>query len=131
MFDWENILNFQGETGPYIQYIYVRTRSVLEKAGYVVDISDVKPELLAEKETINVLKLLYNFSSMLELAAEKNEPSIVARYLIDLAGAYSSFYNEHKILCEDKELQDARLFLTQSLRNSFKNRGRVIRNGNA
>ena len=43
---------------------------------------------------------------------EKNEPSIISRYLIDLAKAYSSFYNENKILCEDKELQDARLYIT-------------------
>jgi len=71
-------------------------------------------EKLQEKEAVNVLKLLYNFNHILELAVEKNEPSILARYLIDLAGAYSVFYNEHKIIGEDKEVQNARLFLTYS-----------------
>ncbi|MCL2355192.1 MAG: DALR anticodon-binding domain-containing protein [Oscillospiraceae bacterium] len=114
MFDWDNILNFQGETGPYIQYIYVRTKSVLEKAGYIPNIEDVKSELLTEKEAVSVLKELYKFDKVLEQAAEKNEPSILARYLIDLAQAYSSFYNEHKILVDDKETQNARLFLNYS-----------------
>ena len=87
---------------------------MLEKAGYVPSIEDVNVELLNEKETVHVLKLLYNFTDVLETATEKNEPSILARYLIDLASAYSSFYNECRILVEDKALQDARLFLTYS-----------------
>jgi len=53
-------------------------------------------------------------------AADKNEPSILARYLINLAQAFSSFYNEYKIITEDKEVQDARLFLTYSVGNVLK-----------
>ncbi|MCL2342179.1 MAG: arginine--tRNA ligase [Firmicutes bacterium] len=112
IFDWDSILNFQGETGPYLQYTYVRTRSVLEKAGYTPEIKDVDFAKMQEPEEINTIKLLYKFSETIEAAAERNEPSVLARYLIDLAQDFSTFYNEHKILIEDKSIQDARLYLT-------------------
>ena len=112
VFDWNTILNFQGETGPYIQYTYVRTRSVLEKAGYLPKIEDVKIENLSDDYSMAILKLIYNFEDVLIQVTDKNEPSILARYLIDLAKAYSSFYNENKIIVEDKDIQDARVYLT-------------------
>lgn len=112
VFDWDQALNFNGETGPYVQYIYVRTKSVLEKAGYIPDIATIDFSKLLDKEAIETISLLYSFSEILEQAAEKNEPSILARYLIDLSQSYSSFYNEHHIIVEDKKLQDARLMLT-------------------
>ena len=112
IFDWNTILNFQGETGPYIQYTYVRTKSVLEKAGYLPKIEDVKTENLSDDYSMAILKLIYNFEDVLVQVTDKNEPSILARYLIDLAKAYSSFYNENKIIVEDKEVQDARVYLT-------------------
>jgi len=112
IFDWDMLLNFQGETGPYIQYIYVRTRSLLEKAGYVPEIEKVDFSKIQEKEAIETIKLLYRFNDVIENAAVKNEPSVIARYLIDVAQNFSSFYNEHKIITEDKAVQDARLALT-------------------
>ena len=112
IFDWDMLLNFQGETGPYIQYIYVRTRSLLEKAGYEPKIDDVDFSVLQEKEAIDTIKLLYRFNEIVESAAQKNEPSIVARYLIDVAQSFSTFYNEHKIITEDKTIQNARLYLS-------------------
>lgn len=112
IFDWDMLLNFQGETGPYIQYIYVRTRSLIEKAGYIPQIENINFSVLKEKEAIETVKLLYNFNEVVQNAAEKNEPSVVARYLIDVAQNFSTFYNEHKIITEDKALQDARLALT-------------------
>ena len=115
IFDWDTILNFQGETGPYIQYIYVRTRSVLAKAGYTPEIAKVDFSKLLDKEAINTIKLIYAFNNYVQLAAEKNEPSILARYLIDLSQNFSSFYNEHHILTEETEVQDARLALTSAV----------------
>ena len=112
VFDWNTILNFQGETGPYIQYTYVRTKSVLEKAGDLPKIEDVNTENLSDDYSMAILKLIYNFEDVLVQVTDKNEPSILARYLIDLAKAYSSFYNENKIIVEDKEVQDARVYLT-------------------
>ena len=112
IFDWDTILNFQGETGPYMQYIYVRTKSLMEKANYVPDINKVNFDLLQEDEAIDMAKLLYDFSNTIILAGEKNEPSIIARYLINLAQKFSTFYNNNKIIGENKELQEARLYLT-------------------
>ena len=112
VFDWNQVLNFTGETGPYIQYIYVRTRSVLEKAGYMADINEIDFSKLTDKESLAIIKLLYSFEDILINASEKNEPSIISRYLIDLASSFSTFYNEHHILVEDKEIANARIFLT-------------------
>ena len=112
VFDWNTILNFQGETGPYIQYTYVRTKSVLEKVGYLPKIEDVKINNLLDEYSLAILKLIYNFEDVLVQVTNKNEPSILARYLIDLAKSYSSFYNENKIIVEDKDIQNARVYLT-------------------
>lgn len=112
IFDWDTLLNFQGETGPYMQYIYVRTKSLMEKAGYQPNISKVKFELLQEDETIEIIKLIYDFSNTIILSAEKNEPSIIARYLINLAQKFSTFYNNNKIINDNLDLQEARLYLT-------------------
>ena len=112
VFDWDTILNFQGETGPYIQYTYVRTKSVLEKAGYLPKIEEVKVENLTDECSQEILKLIYTFQDILVQVTDKNEPSILSRYLIDLAKAYSSFYNENKIIVEDKDIQNARVYLT-------------------
>ena len=112
IFDWDMLLNFQGETGPYIQYIYVRTRSLLEKSSYTPELEKLNFSNLKEKEAIEVVKLLYRFNEFVEMAAQKNEPSIVARYLIDVAQSFSTFYNEHKIIAEDESIQQIRLALT-------------------
>ena len=112
IFDWDTLLNFQGETGPYVQYIYVRTKSILEKAGYIPEIKDVDGTALQDEASIKVLKLLYNFGDIVLQSAEKNEPSIVARYLIDLSQSFSNFYTVNKVITEDKKTQDARLYLT-------------------
>ena len=112
IFDWDTLLNFQGETGPYVQYIYVRTKSILEKAGYIPEIKDVDGTALQDEASIKVLKLLYNFGDVVLQSAEKNEPSIVARYLIDLSQSFSNFYTVNKVITVDKKTQDARLYLT-------------------
>ena len=112
IFDWDNILNFQGETGPYIQYTYVRIKSVLEKAGEIPNANEINVEKLNDDYSQEVLKLIYNFQDILVAVTEKEEPSILSRYLIDLAKAYSSFYNENKIMVGDEELKNARIILS-------------------
>ena len=112
MFDWNQVLNFQGETGPYIQYTYVRTKSVLEKVGSIPKFEDVKIENLLDQESQNIIKLIYEFQDVLIQVTNKEEPSILSRYLIDLAKAYSLFYNENKIIGEDIDIQNARVYLT-------------------
>ncbi len=113
-FDWNAILNFQGETGPYIQYTYVRTQSVLKKSGYIPEIAEVSFEWLTDNYSQEVLKLICKFEEILEQVTQKEEPAILAHYLIDLAKAYSSFYNENKIIGENEEIQNTRVYLTRA-----------------
>lgn len=115
IFDWDTVLNFNGETGPYIQYVYVRTNSVLEKAGYIPTLSDVDFSLLTDKESMKVISCLYQFQDVLKSVVDKNEPSLLARYLINLSQNYSNFYNENKIISEDKSLTNSRLYLTKAV----------------
>ena len=122
IFDWNQILNFQGETGPYVQYTYVRTKSVLEKVGYLPNIEDIKEEKLLDEYSQSIIKLIYSFEDILTQVTIKDEPSILSRYLIDLAKAFSSFYNENKIITEEKEVQDARVYLTYSV-------GKILKTG--
>ena len=122
VFDWDIALNFNGETGPYIQYVYVRTKSVLEKAGYIPNIDVVNFELLQDKASQNVITTLYNFENILMSVVDKNEPSLLARYLIELAQNYSNFYNENKIIDDDKDVQNARVYLSKCV-------GQVLKTG--
>ena len=112
VFDWETVLNFQGETGPYIQYTYVRTQSVLEKAGKTPTADEIDAKLLTDEASSAVIKQIYNFNDILIQVTEKNDPSILSRYLIDLAKSFSVFYNENKIICEEENIQSARVYLT-------------------
>lgn len=114
IFDWDIMLNFQGETGPYIQYTYVRTQSVLNKLEVIPEIAEIDFNILTDKYSQEILKLIYGFEEVLEQVTEKEEPSILARYLIDLSKAYSSFYNENKIIGEDETVQNARVYLTRA-----------------
>ena len=115
VFDWNTILNFQGETGPYIQYTYVRTKSVLEKAE--VDVNNISFDMvnldsLGDSYSQYIIKLLYDFHNVLVQVTEKSEPSILSRYLIDLAKSYSVFYNENRIMVDDLRLKNSRIYLT-------------------
>ena len=111
-FDWDTILNFQGETGPYIQYMYVRTKSVLDGANNEIDINEIDVNNLLDEEAIDVIKNIYNFEDVLISVTEKNEPYLLSKYLIELSKNYSAFYNNHKILVEDKKIANSRLYLT-------------------
>ena len=122
IFEWDQILNFQGETGPYIQYTYVRTKSVLKKVEKVPEFATVDLNELSDEYSQNIIKLMYNFENTLVQVTKKEEPSILSRYLIDLAKAYSSFYNENKIITDEQKTQDARVYLTYAV-------GQVLKTG--
>lgn len=114
IFDLDEALRFDGETGPYVQYTYVRIKSIIEKSG--IDISNynfklVDLSVLKEEEEIELVKSLNKFSEIIIKAADEYEPSIIARYLIDVSTLYSRFYNECSILSVEGELKIARLAL--------------------
>lgn len=117
VFDWNDVLNFQGETGPYIQYTYVRTKSVIKKAGYLPKIEEIDESQLLDEYSQNIIKLIYSFEDTLIQVTKKDEPSILARYLIDLSKAFSSFYNENKIITQNKNTQNARIYLSLAVGN--------------
>ena len=111
IFDLNTMLNFNGETGPYLQYMFVRTNSILNKAGNLPPISNIDVSLLEDNASINLIKAIYEFGNIVIQAAEKNEPYIISRYLIKIAQLFSTFYNENRIIGEDKKVQDARIYL--------------------
>ena len=119
VFDWDIMLNFQGETGPYIQYMYVRTKSILDKENYSMDKNLVDITEL-EEHGMELVKELYMFNDIITQAVEKNEPSIISRYLIEIAKLYSSFYNDNKIIVEDEKVKNTRLCLTYMVGNVLK-----------
>lgn len=126
VFDWDNVLNFQGETGPYIQYTYVRTQSILEKVGKLPKAEEIDAKLLGDELSSSVIKLIYNFNDILVQVTEKNDPSILSRYLIDLAKSFSVFYNENKIICEDEKVQSARIYLTYAVGTVLKQGAKLL-----
>ena len=121
LFSWERMLNFEGETGPYVQYTHARTCSVLEKAGALSHTpAPPKVELLIDDESFEVLRLLYGFPERVAEASDKYEPFIISRFLVALAQAFNKFYNTHTILTGD-EAQASRLALVSAVRVVLEN----------
>ncbi len=100
-FDWERILDFNGETSPYIQYTAVRIKSAIRKAN--IDISKIDSIPFIKEEYLEALKVCEKFTASLERAAEKRQPYILANYLIEICGAFNNFYNKHKIIQDDEK----------------------------
>lgn len=110
VFDWDEVLNFEGETGPYVQYTYARAKSVLRKAG----IDEIKPldiEEITSDEEFTLVKKLAGFEDVVVKAKEKYEPSLITRHLTDIAKSFNKFYNSSKIMVEDEKLKEERLAL--------------------
>lgn len=117
VFDLKEALNFNGETGPYVQYTTVRTKSILEKAkneaGIEVDANtEIDYSKLTDEASLRVIKMLEMFENTIKMAQGKNEPSIITRYVVNLAESFSTFYNQNKVITEDESLTKARLYLT-------------------
>ena len=94
----------------------------MDKLGYIPEFANINIELLNDEASMEVIRTLYKFNEVLESVTEKSEPSFLSRYLIELGQKYSNFYNENKIMVEDKEIQDARAYLTYAV-------GTVIKTG--
>lgn len=118
IFNLDDMLKFDGETGPYVQYMYVRTNSILNKVSFDISkesIENIDFSLLKEKEEIELVKALSKVKEVIQNAAKEYEPSIVTRYIIDIASMFSTYYNAHHIIVEDKELMKARLSLVYAV----------------
>ena len=118
-FRWERALNFDGETGPYVQYTHARCCSVLRKAGEVSAAPDYAA--LTDDEASDVLMLLSRFPETVRKAMEQSEPSLITRHTTQLAQAYNKYYFEHRIVEEgDAQGTAARLALTSAVRDVIK-----------
>lgn len=113
-FWWDRALNFDGETGPYVQYTHARCCSVERKAP--ADLPAPDYSALTDDEAQALLRLLSRFPEAVEEACLRNEPSIVTRAVTDIAKAYNKYYYEHRILDEDAAATAARLALTRACR---------------
>ena len=117
-FWWDRALNFDGDTGPYVQYTYARCGSVLRKAGEQNAEADYAA--LTDDEAQAVLRLLARFPEEVRSACRANEPYMVTRAVTELAKAYNKFYYEHRILDENATATAARLELTKAVRSVIK-----------
>ena len=109
-FSYDKMLNFDGETGPYVQYTCARCKSVLRKSG---EIKDYKVTSVNDDEYA-LTTLLARFPEIVKQSAEKYEPSIITRYSVDLAEAYNKFYFDYRILGEEDDVKNYRLALTSA-----------------
>lgn len=114
IFDMEKILDFNGDTGPYLQYTHARAYSILRKAPKIELKTDLK--ILKEKVEHDILIQLARFGNTIIDSAQNHKPHILARYLIELARLFNEFYQKHPVISEDKELMKARLLIVHSAR---------------
>ena len=117
-FSWENALSFEGSTGPYVQYTYARAKSILKKNKDEIISETIDFCVLTEDTSYMLVKALSGYGEAIIKAAERYEPSIIARYLITVATAFNKFYHDCPILQADEKKKKARLVLvdlTQSI----------------
>lgn len=110
--DLDKMLNFDGETGPYVQYTYARTCSLLKKGN--VDENGIlgESEYITDEASYRVIKLLEEFPAKVIDAADKYEPYIVTRHIVDICQAFNKFYHDNNILGSEEKIKKARLSLT-------------------
>lgn len=120
VFDWKEMLSFDGETGPYIQYTYARGKSILRKAGDIV--SELDYSKLNTKEEFELVKLLESFQKAIYMSIDKLEPSILTRHIIEIAKAFNKFYNSYNIMnTEDIILKATRIKMVEACCQVIKN----------
>ncbi|MGZ4135792.1 MAG: arginine--tRNA ligase [Tumebacillaceae bacterium] len=126
-FSWEDMLNFEGETGPYVQYTHARASSILRKAGYQEggDVT-LASGALDGSESWAVVTLLRNFPNIVERAGEEFDPSLVGKYVIDLAQAFNKFYANVRVLAEEEAVKQTRLQLVAATAQVLKEGLRLL-----
>ena len=118
-FKWDKVLNFDGETGPYVQYTYCRCASILRSIDHDANAA-IDYSLLLDEEAIALLKEINRFPQVVKDAAEKYEPSVVARFAMDVAQSFSRFYNADRVNVEDAALRNARAKLVDMTKHTLK-----------
>lgn len=123
-FSWEDVLSFEGTTGPYVQYTYARAKSILRKSGQVVTAEITKQDqvvaqieklskILTDDTAYALVKVFGEYENTIQKAAQRYEPSVVARFTVSLATAFNKFYHDCPILQAQEEVKQARLLLVE------------------
>ncbi len=129
VFSWDKVLNFEGETGPYVQYTYARAASVLRNSKedldkLVVKLNDIENidfNFIESDAAYSLVKLIYRFPEVIIEAANRYEPSILTRHLVDIAQAFNRFYHDEHILVANEEEKKAKLLLVYAAKISLHN----------
>ncbi|SNU09707.1 arginyl-tRNA synthetase [Lachnospiraceae bacterium] len=119
-FKWEHITSFEGETGPYVQYTYARCSSILRNVEDFAPSVDIDYNVLTDTASVDLLKEIDKFPSIISEAADRYEPSVVARYAVDLAQAFNRFYTDNRIAVDEKNVRDSRCLVTYITRRILK-----------
>ena len=122
VFSYDKALSFEGETAPYLQYTHARCSSILTKGNYSCkDVSQIDCKSLCDDESIDVITQLDRYDNVVKEAADKYEPCLISRYLLELAQTFNRFYIDHRVITDDKKTTDARLLLTACVKSVLKN----------
>ncbi len=119
VFSWDKALNFDGETGPYAQYTHARCCSVLRKSGGY-DRAKIDYSALSDEASSALVKAIAEFPAAVSEAAEKYEPYIISRSVINVCSCFNKFYYDNRIMDENEGVRNARLALTDAARNVIK-----------
>lgn len=124
VFKWDKVLNFDGETGPYVQYTHARGASVLRKAGDAIvskaEKLDIDFKYLNSDSAYELVKLIYAFPGVVIEAGEKFEPSIITRHVVNMAQGFNRFYHDEHILTDNDDEKTAKIALTIAAKNAIK-----------
>jgi len=119
VFSYDKILNFDGETAPYVQYTYARCSSAIRKGGEI-NLNNIDYTSITTEEGYEVIKSILGFEDAVRQAAKYREPCFVTRHIVDLAEKFNKFYIGHRIVVDEEEIRNARLLLTACVRNTIK-----------
>ncbi len=124
VFSWDKVLNFEGETGPYVQYTHARACSILRNAGEDV-ITKAKSGFdagyIVSESAHRLISLIYEMPEIIVEAGEKYEPSVVTRHIVDIAQAFNKFYHDEHILVDDEDEKTAKVALVMAAKTAVKN----------
>lgn len=124
VFKWDQVLNFDGETGPYVQYTHARAASVLRKAGAdcvkaAQNTTNIDFRYLNTDAAYALVRLIYGFPQAVRDAGEKYEPSIITRHIVDVAQSFNRFYHDEHILTDNEQEKTAKVALTIAAKNTI------------
>ena len=124
VFSWDKVLNFEGETGPYVQYTHARACSILRNAGddaVAKAKAGFDAKYITSESAHRLMSLIYELPEVIVEAGEKYEPSIVTRHIVDISQAFNKFYHDEHILVDNEDEKIAKIALVLAAKTAIKN----------